>query len=112
MMLTKEECEEALSSIEFTLHLRVKPKKLGHSEDNNLNVLWGLIIEHFSNPPLKFEELKEGMWIWDKEEEEWLWLCAKRKENDKEYLRVHSIYECDSVCKFEPNRFYRKEVQE
>ena len=54
-MLTKEECKEALSSIEFTLHLRVKPKKLGHSEDDNLNVLWELIKEHFSNPPLKFK---------------------------------------------------------
>ena len=32
-MMTKEKCEEALSSIEFTLHQRVKPKKLGHWEN-------------------------------------------------------------------------------
>lgn len=49
MMLTKEKCEEALSSIEFTLHQRVKPKKLGHCEDDNLDVLWELINEHFKD---------------------------------------------------------------
>ena len=48
-MLTKEECEEALSSIEFTLHQRVKPKKLGHCEDDNLDVLWELIKEHWGD---------------------------------------------------------------
>ena len=41
--------EEALSSIEFTLHQRVKPKKLGHCEDDNLNILWELINEHFKD---------------------------------------------------------------
>ena len=48
-MLTKGQCEEALSSIEFTLHQRVKPKKLGHCEDDNLDVLWELIKEHWSD---------------------------------------------------------------
>lgn len=112
-MLTKEECDKALDRVArfcswFSPYKYPECIKL----KNELDILSDLIEEHFSNPPLKFEELKGGMWIWDKEEEEWLWLCAKRKENDIEYLRVHSIYECDSVCKFEPNRFFRKEVQE
>lgn len=59
-MLTKEECEEALSSIEFTLHQRVKPKKLGHCEDDNLNILWKLINEHFKDKK-SLEELFKDM---------------------------------------------------
>lgn len=34
---------EALSSIYFTMHNRVKPKTLGHCEDKNLEVLEELI---------------------------------------------------------------------
>lgn len=69
-----------------------------------------------NNPPLKFDELKEGMWIWD--------------DIDKEYRKVYGkwIYSGDEYfmkkgCKvvfisedeyfyliYEPNRFYRKEV--
>ena len=70
MMLTKEKCEEALSSIEFTLHQRVKPKKLGHCEDDNLNVLWELINEHFKDKKslkerfggYKVEQVKDDPW--------------------------------------------------
>ena len=35
--------QEALSSILFTLHLRVKPKILGNCEDENLEVLQELV---------------------------------------------------------------------
>ena len=34
---------EALSSIYFTMHSRVKPKSLGHCEDKNLEVLEELV---------------------------------------------------------------------
>ena len=34
---------EALSSIYFTMHNRVKPKSLGHCEDKNLEVLEELV---------------------------------------------------------------------
>ena len=57
-MLTKEKCEEALSSIEFTLHQRVKPKKLGHCEDDNLDVLWEIINEHFKDKKSLEEQFK------------------------------------------------------
>lgn len=70
-----------------------------------------LIEEFFSNPPLSFTEIQNSMWIWDKDEEEWLLVCYKWKEYDKEYLKVCSIYEYGAVCKFEENRFYRKEVK-
>lgn len=69
-MVTKEKCEEALSSIEFTLHQRVKPKKLGHCEDDNLDVLWELINEHFKDKKslkerfggYKVEQVKDDPW--------------------------------------------------
>ena len=64
-----------------------------------------------NNPPLKFEELKEGMWIWD--------------NKDKAYMKIESVCDKDWVWiyidsserehideLYEPNRFYRKEVVE
>lgn len=55
-----------------------------------------LIKEHFDNPPLKLEELKEGMWVWDNVE--------------KEFIKVKFT---EAVCiEFDPNRFYRKQVEE
>lgn len=173
MMLTKEEkCEEALSSIEFTLHQRVKPKKLGHCEDDNLNILWELIKEHFdnpqidwlkncmgeeafnlifssqeevnkwfdrmrwhvkkcdeygreldilkNNPPLKFDELKEGMWVWDNKYK-YYFECNPRISTDMaECVWYESFWYntgegydefYEDYIEFEENRFYRKEVQ-
>ena len=57
-----------------------------------IDYMFNLIDEHFDNPPLKFEELKEGMWVWDIE-----W-CQFRKLIDAQ--------------DFEENRFYRKQVEE
>lgn len=64
-----------------------------------------------NNPPLKFEELTEGMWIWDNARKEWVKVEAQRETYTK-------IVECWVIgwallktYEFEPNRFYRKEVQ-
>lgn len=64
------------------------------------------------NPPLKFEELKPNMWIWDNARKEWVKVEAQRETYTK-------IIECWVIgwvllktYEFEPNRFYRKEVQE
>ena len=67
-----------------------------------------LIYEHFHNPPLRFEELKEGMWIWD--------------NVLKEYIHILTIdFGVPSGClieteneyvPFEEGRFYRKQVEE
>lgn len=67
-----------------------------------------------SNPPLKFEELHEGMWVWDNQ--------AKR------YMKVYDISYSEETFnvngewylndlyleefKFEENRFYLKAVEE
>ena len=68
-----------------------------------------------NNPPLKFEELKEGMWIWDNYWNQYFEICEiypKTKEFDVliHQNRINRLrYE---PMKFEENRFYRKEVQE
>ena len=112
MMLTKEECEKALDRVArfcswfnpYKCPERIKFK-------NELDILDKLIEEHFSNPPLKFEELKEGMWIWDNKDKaymkiesvcdkDWVWLYIDSSERE----HIDELYE--------PNRFYRKEVQE
>ena len=58
------------------------------------------------NPPLKFEELKPGMWVWD--------------NRIKAYLKIQEIWvnkvihfdNCCVVCFFQENRLYRYEVKE
>lgn len=43
---------EAISSIYFTMHNRVKPKTLGHCEDNNLEVLEELVERATPKKPI------------------------------------------------------------
>ena len=111
-MLTRDECEKALDRVAdfcswfnpYKCPERIKFK-------NELDILDKLIEEHFDNPPLKFEELKEGMWIWDNKDKaymkiesvcdkDWVWLYIDSSERE----HIDELYE--------PNRFYRKEVRE
>ena len=86
-MLTKEQCEEALSSIEFTLHQRVKPKKLGHCEDDNLDVLWELINEHFKDKKSLEEDLFNDYKGETSKEDPWDDLYEGIKERIEEQAR-------------------------
>ncbi|RJV72761.1 hypothetical protein DW969_15905 [Eubacterium sp. AM47-9] len=67
--------------------------------------------KELDNPPLKFEELEEGMWVWDN-----LWY-------EKNYVLIKKIFfegtnRCVAMLQdeegmarlFEENRFYRMEV--
>lgn len=59
-MLTREECINALENIIFNVGVaRSDYRKSGKAREDYYT-LNSLIEEHFSNPPLKFEELKEG----------------------------------------------------
>jgi hypothetical protein len=61
------------------------------------------------NPPLKFEELKEGMPIWDDKQNKWYLL---REVNIKKNRTVFVNFYGDTFnIKFEKNRFYRREVK-
>lgn len=52
--LTREECENALINIYH-----------GKKVSDSIDILYHLVKEYFDNPPLKFDDLKEGMWVWD-----------------------------------------------
>lgn len=118
MMLTKEGCERALTEIEDSL-CELEETKTGVVVyclfDENLEIVKQLIEEHFSNPPLKFEELKENMWIWDNNWEQYFEICEVYPQTKEFDVLIHQNrinklrYE---PMKFEENRFYRKEVQE
>ena len=116
-MLTKKECDNALDRVARFCSW-FSPYKCPEciKFKNELDILSDLIEEHFSNLPLKFEELKEGMWIWDNQLK-WFFrvvLCDVKVQGC-ESLKMFKVkkYEGGSMLMiYEPNRFYRKEVQE
>lgn len=81
MMLTKEECENVLSENKIYLkNQMLKKERISHSVyllNTVTSLLERLIHEHFDNPPLKFEELKEGMFVWDNARKEWVNVYTK-----------------------------------
>ena len=105
-MLTKEECENALGIL--------RNVQIGESEDVEQanDIFENLIEEHFSNPPLKFEELNKGYPIYDNDEIVCGWKFIYMI--DKEYKQLLLIDEEGNVnwVNYEENRFYRKEVNE
>lgn len=136
-MVTKEQCEQALRNLE-TIDLDIVLDELGYEKaemvswygmndyptlekQGDIDVLRELIEEHFSNPPLKFEELKEGMWVWDNKYK-YYFECNPRISTDMtECVWYESFWYntgegydefYEDYIEFEENRFYRKKVKE
>lgn len=112
MLLTKEECENALNNILCNIGVaRSDYRKSGKAKED-YHTLKSLIEEHFSNPPLKFEELNKGYPIYDNDEIVCGWKFIYMI--DKEYKQLLLIDEEGNVnwVNYEENRFYRKEVHE
>ena len=105
-MLTKEECLEALTEIKMYESISIPLY--------SLEVIENLIDEHFSNPPLKYEELKAGMWVWNNYSKRYMLIDFIREDvlvaDELQYDPKENEY--DYEVQYEPNRFYRKEVQE
>lgn len=104
-MLDEKECKEALEILK------------GHVSYETVDAIVcfkELIAEHFDNPPLKWEELKPNMRVWDNEMKEWIqivhltnFLGATKFVN----FYINGLSELiDS--EYEPNRFYRKEIKD
>lgn len=118
-MLTKEECEKALETLSSPPYESscggciCGVSDCGDCPNNKANKLLNqLIEEHFSNPPLKFEELKECMFVWDNKHHTYI-LIDRIWETYNKTIYFYAIgWECCENTEFEPNRFYRKEVQE
>ena len=107
--MNKEECLHALKDVKYALCrnnslmcFKNGVYQLKARYQREVDLLEQLINEHFDNPPLKFEELHENMWVWDNEDKEW---CKFISEHLFEYMDGYGGV-------FEENRFYRKEVKE
>lgn len=134
MSLTKEECLFALKSLKpANIYEFIAKGYLSFTEANS--ILTQLINEHFelvkdfmqldkdfeqleksydnlydkfhNLKPLKFEELKEGMWVWDNKYKEYCYIYFIAGK----YPHRKYIDNCESDSEFEENRFYRYEVK-
>lgn len=109
-MLTKEECIESLSDLYNVLCNRLNEETQDYRQD--FDKLGELIEEHFDNPPLEFEELKEGMFVWDNKHHTYIKIDRIWESYNKTIYFYAIGWECCENTEYEPNRFYRKEVQE
>ena len=114
-MLTKEECEKALDSIYKVADKLV----LNHNIFiGSYDILKKLIHEHFDNPPLKWEEIKEGDFVFDKDFNglggEWLKVYMKHITIYGEKVLMCGACGSDDAQtrSYKEDRFYRKEVHE
>jgi len=65
--------------------------------------------------PIKFDDLKDGMWVWDDINKLYIQIDEDFDEGNGNILVVFHVDSYDSNCertKFEENRFSRREVQE
>ena len=104
-MLTKEECYIALNDMYDSTLLSKDDCK------GNCKILAQLIEEHFYNPPLKFEELKPNMWVWDIKRKQWMQVYSgSYVMHGEKWLDVYTVgYDEVEDIKYGDDRFYRKE---
>ena len=111
-MSTKEECEKALDHFEKCYWDQDNSYGAMNGVRKDLDILNKLIHEHFYNPPLKFEELKEGMFVWDNKHHTYIKIDRIWESYNKTIYFYAIGWECCENTEYEPNRFYRKEVRE
>lgn len=109
-MLTKEECRESLSDLYNVLCSRLNEEMQDYRQD--FDRLRELIREHFDNQPLEFEELKEGMFVWDNNHHTYIKIDRIWESYNKTIYFYAIGWECCENTEYVPNRFYRKEVHE
>lgn len=102
-MLTKEECDKALEVLYY--HAKIETV-------DELICFKKLIEEHFSNPPLKIGEIQKGTPIYDNLGAYNDWLYVIDTDEQCNFIKVVDSDGQMFLVGFEPNRFYRKEVQE
>ena len=111
--MTKEKCIDALLELFYYAkkgkYIRPGGTGIDTYLEETAGVLLELIHDRFDNFPLRFEELKEGMWVWDNEKKIFIKIS---KKSTKTIFVVDSICELDCYGQFEEGRFYRKQVEE
>lgn len=114
MNLTENECSEALTRLLRPYFAKVDVQNVyhsinkGHSIEEDSNLLTLLIQEYFDNPPLKFEELKKGMFAWDNKQNTWIEISEISEYQNIEFYMIG--WECKETIVYEPNRFYRRKI--
>lgn len=119
-MLTKEECVKALGNLHW--YASYIANEFEQEElDADSRKLKQLINEHFDNPPLKFEELKEGMWVWDNKYK--FYIKIRRVKGKGSFIGYYPNFAINpftdefyenpqGIFFFEENRYFRKKVEE
>lgn len=119
MSLTKKECLEAhkelCNALVTTDYVDGRAVSTYPIYEDELGILYKLINEHFDNEPLKFEELKDGMWIWDNKHK--VYNRVRETFNFGNYNVVKFAYlnettQWGDTIEFEENRFYRKQAED
>lgn len=66
--------------------------------------------EYENKQSLKFEELKEGMWVYDKDFGDWLKIfLVKISDNDKKIIKAVPTGTNEIIVRnYKENRFYRE----
>lgn len=115
MKLTRENIEEQLKKA-CCGYLELEDKVSYLSDDPNkwfmqsklYNLTVQLIKEHYDNSPLKIDDLKRGMWVWDNFLEEYV-MISDIIEVDGNYYFIFCDYR-DAMC-YDEKRFYKQEVR-
>ncbi|MDO5813513.1 MAG: hypothetical protein Q4Q31_10510 [Bacillota bacterium] len=98
-MLTKEICAQALNDMKMYGGINIPPLAF--------DIIDRLIEEHFTPQPLRFEDLKEGMYVYDKKMNN----IVKVERSYINYARelivaVKTFNYGDADMYYEDNRFY------
>lgn len=99
--MTKDECQEAYQTLMCGCSSQ-------EAYEKSCNTIEQLIEEHFDNPPLSFEELKPGMWVWDIQIRGYKKVCYLDIDTKKINFALWGI----DWIEFETNRFYRKQKED
>lgn len=106
MTPTEKECSEALCD----LYNRIYGEE--YSYEKEFDILSNLIQKFFSNSPLKFEDLKSNMWVWDDKVESWVKVFDSYIDaSGRKIVRLHYGTNYFNAL-FNDNRFYKKERSE
>ena len=94
-------------------HLENEVRKYKEHNIELMNYITQIEREFKDNPPLKFEEIKADMWIWDNRLKTYLRVISV---NPYAFWNIDVYTDCtqdraDKV-RFEENKFYRREVKE
>lgn len=105
--MNESKCREALNNLKNVIITRHYDKEL---TKEYIEVLEDLITEHFDNPPLKFEELRKNMWVWDDVKKNYDQMKCITIINSEKRPYKYIDFERNGVIEFKEGRFYRKQV--